>query len=181
LTTSPKPKQSASLQVAYLIDQYPAVSHTFIKREIQALERHGVSVVRFALRGWQGELVDADDRRERERTRYVLQGGLTVLALAVVRRAVLAPGMLLAAAALALRLARGSDKSFAMHLASLAEACVLRQWPPIAVGSCAAGSKSSKHGHIAIAALPPYAPELNPVEAIWAYPKKHEIASCAPL
>ena len=33
------------------------------------------------------------------------------------------------------------------------------------------------NGHIAIARLPPYAPELNPVEAIWAYLKKHEIAN----
>lgn len=32
-------------------------------------------------------------------------------------------------------------------------------------------------GQIAVAALPPYAPELNPVEAIWAYLKKHEIAN----
>lgn len=32
-------------------------------------------------------------------------------------------------------------------------------------------------GHIAIARLPPYAPELNPVEAIWGYLKKHEIAN----
>lgn len=32
-------------------------------------------------------------------------------------------------------------------------------------------------GHIAVARLPPYAPELNPVEAIWAYLKKHEIAN----
>ncbi|MBS0304453.1 MAG: transposase [Proteobacteria bacterium] len=32
----------------------------------------------------------------------------------------------------------------------------------------------------AVTALPPYAPELNPVEAIWAYLKKHEIANfCA--
>jgi len=32
-------------------------------------------------------------------------------------------------------------------------------------------------GHIAIARLPAYAPELNPVEAIWGYLKKHEIAN----
>ena len=32
-------------------------------------------------------------------------------------------------------------------------------------------------GHLAVARLPPYAPELNPVEAIWAYLKKHEIAN----
>jgi len=35
-------------------------------------------------------------------------------------------------------------------------------------------------GHIAVAALPPYAPELNPVEAILAYLKKHEIANLGP-
>ena len=34
-----------------------------------------------------------------------------------------------------------------------------------------------QHGHIAVARLPPYAPELNPVEAIWAYLKQHEIAN----
>ncbi|MBN8474946.1 IS630 family transposase [Sulfuritalea sp.] len=33
------------------------------------------------------------------------------------------------------------------------------------------------NGHIAVARLPAYAPELNPVEAIWAYLKKHEIAN----
>jgi len=35
-------------------------------------------------------------------------------------------------------------------------------------------------GQIAIAFLPPYAPELNPVEAIWAYLKKNEIANLCP-
>lgn len=35
-------------------------------------------------------------------------------------------------------------------------------------------------GRMAVAFLPPYAPELNPVEAIWAYLKKHEIANLCP-
>ena len=34
-----------------------------------------------------------------------------------------------------------------------------------------------QNGHIAVARLPPYAPEFNPVETIWAYLKKHEIAN----
>jgi len=37
-----------------------------------------------------------------------------------------------------------------------------------------------RNGQIAIAFLPPYAPELNPVEAIWAYLKKNEIANLCP-
>ena len=36
------------MRVAYLINQYPAISHTFIRREIQALEEQGVAVERFA-------------------------------------------------------------------------------------------------------------------------------------
>src|SRR5205085_8481529 len=36
--------------VAYLINRYPAVSHSFIRREILALERQGIEVQRIALR-----------------------------------------------------------------------------------------------------------------------------------
>ena len=36
--------------VAYLINQYPKVSHSFIRTEIRALEEQGVTVERFAVR-----------------------------------------------------------------------------------------------------------------------------------
>ena len=51
------------------------MSHTFIRREIAALERQGVEVQRLAIRGWDAEVSDPEDVAERERTRYVLQGG----------------------------------------------------------------------------------------------------------
>ena len=51
--------EPAGLRVAYLVNQYPKVSHSFIRREILALERHGVSVERFAVRGWGDEFPDA--------------------------------------------------------------------------------------------------------------------------
>jgi len=35
-------------------------------------------------------------------------------------------------------------------------------------------------GHIVTEYLPPYAPELNPVEYIWAYWKQHELANVCP-
>ncbi len=35
-------------------------------------------------------------------------------------------------------------------------------------------------GHIATESLPPYAPELNPVEYIWAYWKQHELPNVCP-
>ncbi len=119
---------SAALHLAYLVNQYPAVSHTFIKREIQALERRGVKVSRFALRGWQDELVDEDDLAEKERTRYVLQQSAAMLLLALLRSAFARPRHFCNAVALTLRMSRGSDRSFAVHIAYLAEACVLKQW-----------------------------------------------------
>ena len=63
------------MRIAYLINQYPKISHSFIRREILALERQGFEVVRVALRGWAGELVDEEDLIERKRTRYVLRDG----------------------------------------------------------------------------------------------------------
>ena len=79
------------MRVAYLINQYPKVSHTFIRREILALERQGVEVMRVALRGWDGELSDPEDKRERERTRYVLRDGALPLLLAMLRMLVTRP------------------------------------------------------------------------------------------
>jgi colanic acid/amylovoran biosynthesis glycosyltransferase len=56
------------MRIAYLINDYPKVSHTFIRREILALERQNIEVMRIALRGWDGNLADYEDQLERERT-----------------------------------------------------------------------------------------------------------------
>ena len=77
------------MRIAYFINQYPKVSHSFIRREILAVERQGFEVQRIALRGWDAELVDAEDVSERDKTRYVLQDGVKGLlgpALQVVAR-----------------------------------------------------------------------------------------------
>ena len=79
------------LRVAYLINQYPAVSHSFIRREIAALERAGVAVQRYALRGWDAPVVDAQDERERGATGYVLQHGAWPLVVAMLARLVRSP------------------------------------------------------------------------------------------
>jgi transposase len=38
----------------------------------------------------------------------------------------------------------------------------------------------SLHGQIQLEYLPPYAPELNPVENIWAHSKQHELPNVCP-
>jgi len=129
-------------EVAYLVSEYPSVSHSFIRREIQALERQGLTVHRYALRGWDAVLVDDSDLRERERTRYVLGQGAGALLAAMLHAAVTMPAAWLRAFTLALRMARDSDRPWPVHLIYLGEACLLRRWlAPTAV--------SHVHAHFA--------------------------------
>jgi hypothetical protein len=115
------------MRIAYLVNQYPKVSHVFIRRETLALERRGVEVVRIALRGWDGELVDGEDLLERERTRYVLRDGAAALLLASTRMLLTRPLRLLRALALAWRIRR-AERPRLVHLAYLAEACRIEPW-----------------------------------------------------
>jgi colanic acid/amylovoran biosynthesis glycosyltransferase len=117
-----------ALRVAYLVNQYPKVSHSFIRREILALERRGVAVLRIALRGWGDALVDPADQAERAHTRYVLQHGLGAPLRAMLALATGRPVRWLAAARLALSMWRRSDRTLFHHLAYLAEACAIVRW-----------------------------------------------------
>src|SRR5712664_605398 len=116
------------MRIAYLINQYPKISHSFIRREIQALERQGVSVMRIAVRGWNDVLVDDDDTQERERTRYVLQGGGLGLIVAFLRLLLMRPVRLFQALALEVRMARRAERPLPVHLVYLAEACKIFFW-----------------------------------------------------
>jgi glycosyltransferase involved in cell wall biosynthesis len=116
------------LKIAYLINEYPKVSHSFIRREILALERQGLEVKRIALRGWDGPLPDEQDRRERERTAYVLRGGARSLLLPLLQALLRAPGRLFRTLWLAVKMARGSDRPLVYHLVYVAEACRILRW-----------------------------------------------------
>lgn len=70
--------------IAYLINQYPSPSHTFIRREIAALEKIGWTVHRVSHRAPRASLVDAADRAEADRTHLLLGQGLTSLLVAAV-------------------------------------------------------------------------------------------------
>jgi colanic acid/amylovoran biosynthesis glycosyltransferase len=117
-----------NVRVAYFVNQYPKVSHTFIRREIAALERQGVTVDRIALRGWDAEVKDAQDVAERERTQYVLRGSLAGLAAAGLWRLVRHPARAWAALGLAWRMARRAERSLPWHLVYLLEACRVATW-----------------------------------------------------
>ena len=112
-------------RIAYLVNKYPAVSHSFIRREIHALERRGWEVHRFAMRGWDASLPDPEDMNELAKTKYILKGGALPLIKATILTMVATPVRFIAALRLAVQHARPSDRPFPVHLIYLMEACWL--------------------------------------------------------
>mgnify|MGYP004499057923 CR=1 FL=1 len=113
------------MTVAYLVNHYPTVSHSFIRREIFGLEEAGVSVRRFSFRAAPAELPDPQDRAERERTQVVLGQGAFRLLAATACVAVKRPGRWIKAARIAVAMGQGAPKKVLRHLAYLVEACWL--------------------------------------------------------
>lgn len=62
------------MNLAYLMNTFPLTSTTFIRREIDAIERAGQPVQRYALRQWDGELVEPADIADQKHTHYILSG-----------------------------------------------------------------------------------------------------------
>ena len=116
------------MKIAYLVNQYPKISHSFIRREILALERQGFSVQRLSIRGWADELRDEEDVRERALTRYVLKKGAIAIGMDVLRMVFKRPGRFLKALALACKIGMRSDRPLPLHLIYLAEACRIVPW-----------------------------------------------------
>src|SRR5882757_3799098 len=104
------------LKIAYFINQYPKVSHTFIRREILALERQGFDIQRFALRGWDETTPDPEDRQEQLKTRYVLRRGVWGLLIPTLSAIVASPLRFFRAVLAAMRISRRSDRRFLHHL-----------------------------------------------------------------
>ena len=116
------------MRIAYLINQYPQSSQSFIRREIAALTQLGVDVQRFTVRRWDQKLVDPDDQKEEQLTRAVLDEGKPKLFLAFLRTLFTRPLLFMSALKLAIHCARRGDRGVAHHLIYLAEACVLLRW-----------------------------------------------------
>src|ERR1700680_793144 len=108
-------------RIVYLVNQYPAVTHTFIKREVNALERLGFDIIRVAARAGRA-LVDPGDIDEERRTTYLLRRPLRLLQATMLALA-LRPGRFVEALITTLRMMRRSDRPFYMHVLYMIEAC----------------------------------------------------------
>jgi len=115
------------MTIAYLVNQYPKVSHSFIRREILALEAGGTPVARFSVRSCSGELVDPADQAELHKTQVLLARGVSGLLTGLIQTALAHPRQFLKALAFTLSVSRRGQRGLAHHLAYLAEACILRR------------------------------------------------------
>ena len=117
-----RPKQKRRL--AYLTTAYPNVSHTFIKREIQELERRGHAIVRVAIRAGEA-VVDPDDQAEYEKTLHLLNQPTSWLVARILGGLIIANARILGAMRSAWRMCRASDRGILRHAAYLLEALAL--------------------------------------------------------
>ncbi|MET0179989.1 MAG: glycosyltransferase [Novosphingobium sp.] len=92
-------------RLAFLVNAYPKLSHSFIRTEIAALERLGFAVERFTIRRSADGFTSADDAAEAERTTALLDGNAFGLVAAAVRQLVARPRVAGAALVHALRAA----------------------------------------------------------------------------
>lgn len=110
------------MKVGYVLNTYPAPSHSFIRREIRALERIGVQIHRMAMRPFDGKLVDAGDRDEATKTDYVLARGVWGLLGALFTTTIRSPADVFSAFSLTMQAARGSEAGLVKHLIYFLEA-----------------------------------------------------------
>lgn len=109
-------------RVAYFVNRYPAVSHSFIRREIAALEELGWEVLRYSIR--HGEAIDERDLAERTKTQALLPPSPRALVLSSLRL-LARPAALWRGLRVAAQMARHVENGFLRGMASLPHAMVL--------------------------------------------------------
>lgn len=114
--------------IAYLVGYYPAVSHTFITREVDGLRARGLDVQTFSLRDPPAATLLTDaDRREAAATFVIQRAGVRRIAGAQFRALRAAPWRFLRSLAWALGRSPGGARNGLWQLFYLAEATVLRE------------------------------------------------------
>lgn len=113
------------VRVAYLCNVYPAVSHSFVRREIEAIVELGHEVVRFSIRPHRSDLKDPADLREAACTEVVLGRKYTSFLPAALVELVSHPYRAVKALAAACRMSGLEPKQLLRHGAYFIEAAWL--------------------------------------------------------
>ncbi len=115
-------------RIAYFTGWYPGISNTFIRREIEALERLGVDVTRYSMRSPPEEVVDPSDVAERAKTSYMVESGLAKLLLCFATTMLRQPLATSKILLLAAKVGWHSDRGLALHFFYVVEAAMLARW-----------------------------------------------------
>lgn len=133
-TFAPEPSASehpspapTKFRLAYLTTEYPSVSHTFIRREINALEDRGYRIFRLAIRPATMPLVDLRDIQEYEQTLHCNSRLLPTFLWAPLLSICTRPWKFICGLRLTLSMAARSDRGYVRHLAYFAQACYFRR------------------------------------------------------
>lgn len=114
------------MRLAYLTNRYPAVSHSFIRREIEAIEAEGADVERFSVRPADPTgLPDLRDRAELDKTVVLLDAGLPRLLAGLLGTVAASPRIGTAAIRIAFAGAGWNVGNLVRRVAYLAEAALL--------------------------------------------------------
>jgi glycosyltransferase involved in cell wall biosynthesis len=114
------------MRITYLVNEYPKLSHSFIRREICALEEKGVSIQRISLRGRDSLQFNEADNLERDRTVFILDENRHKIFLSVLLNLFCNTFRFFRAVSIALRVSAESPRWFLLRLAYVAEACRVR-------------------------------------------------------
>jgi glycosyltransferase involved in cell wall biosynthesis len=113
------------VRIAYLINRYPAVSHSFIRREIREIGALGAEVARFTIRPPAEHLPDAQDQAERKLTRSILGQGLTALLLGALSLSLAHPRKAANGLGAALKMSGPDPRRLLRHIAYFVESAWL--------------------------------------------------------
>lgn len=113
------------MKIGYLVNRYPAVSHSFIRREIAALRSAGHEIATFSVRAPDVDFPDARDRDEAARTVVLLAQGKAALLAALLARAIRQPGRFISAFTLVMKSWLQDPRHGWRHCAYLVEAAWL--------------------------------------------------------
>jgi glycosyltransferase involved in cell wall biosynthesis len=117
------------MKIAYLTSRYPAVSHTFIQREIMALRQRGVSIATFSVRRpLEKDTLGTEAKQEAADTRWLVPPPFIELVSALAWAFTYRPMMTLRVLGMALFQGQNTLKERLKWLAYFLEAVLLARW-----------------------------------------------------
>ena len=113
------------MKIAYLVNQYPKVSHSFIRREILGLESHGIEITRVTVRKVD-DIVDEKDKSEQEKTTCILNLSIGYILWAFFRELLANPFRFCKVFSKAVKFGRTNERGIVKHIIYFVEACIFK-------------------------------------------------------